>query len=388
MQVKLRSRISREMEVSLNGESISLEITHQPTSYNDGDPIVTRVGDKLELTYLVDDSDCENPLKSSEGEGAIYTARRHARKDEHAAMQKALGLDNDWNRNFGLSGVKTVLGELILDELKTEKAMRAKLYRIAKKYGTGKLSEIIKNACSDYDPYYDASSVFADHFTKKVYTHHLGESEAETMNWLGELLEGKSDKAWELGKERGLVGNPFTVSLDVYEHGGISYSVSGTGMQCAFDTARGAAVWVPDDVAVTNIKIQAATKLGVEIVVEQMACVGILPEHNQPFVLSVKGKGFNDWDAAADYALSQFKPAIVLSVQQDVAVEMCRGSLELYNDWNNGNCYGIVSATYEVQGDGEWVMLEDEVISGYIGYESALDEAKSSHEGSVKFLQQ
>lgn len=387
MQVKLRSSITHAMAVMLDGENIDLEIPHKPSDYNDGDPIVTKVGNKLELTYLVDDSDCENPLESCDGEGRIYTARRHAGDEVHAAMQKAFGLNSDWNRDFGLSGVATVLSELILNELKTEKAMRAKLYRIAKKYGTGKLSEIIKSACTYYDPYYDASSVFTDHFTKNVYTHHLGESEAETMNWLGELLEGNTDKAWELGRERGLVGNPLAVPLDIYEHGGISYSVSGSGMQCRFDTSRGAAVWVPDNEAVNNIKINAAKKLGVEITVVSHGCVGILPEHNKPCVLSVKDKTFNDWVSAADYALSHFNPAIALSVQQDVAVEFARGSVELYNDWNNGNCYGIVSATYEEQ-EGDWVMLEDDSIYGYIGYDNALNEAKSSHEGSVKFLQQ
>lgn len=388
MQVKLRQSITREMSVTLDGQDIDLEIPMKPTSYNDGDPIVTKVGGKLTLTYLVDDSDCENPLESWDGEGGIYTARRHATKKEHAAMQKALGLNDDWMPNLADEGVGIVLSEMILNSLKTEKSMRGKLYRIAKKYGTGKLSDIIKNACFEYDPYYDASSIFTGHFTKKTYTHYLTESEAEAMIWLGDLLEGLVDDAWTQGKERGLVGNPLAVILDIYEHGGISYSISGTGMQCNFDTSRAAAVWVPDESAVSNIKINAAKKLGVEIIVEQMACVGILPEHNKPYILSVMGKTFDKWDLAADFALSQFDPSIVLSVQQDIARESCRGSVELYNDWCNGNCYGIVSASYQEQLDGSWILLEDDSAYGYIGYESALNEAKSLHESDVKFMQQ
>lgn len=37
------------------------------------------------------------------------------------------------------------------------------------------------------------------------------------------------------------------VQLDCYAHGDQFWSVQGEGMQCRFDTARGAGVWVPDD---------------------------------------------------------------------------------------------------------------------------------------------
>jgi hypothetical protein len=36
------------------------------------------------------------------------------------------------------------------------------------------------------------------------------------------------------------------VQLDCYQHGNVMWSISGTGMQDRFDTARGAGVWMPD----------------------------------------------------------------------------------------------------------------------------------------------
>lgn len=41
--------------------------------------------------------------------------------------------------------------------------------------------------------------------------------------------------------------NKNAVLLDCYAHGSQHWSISGDGMQCRFDTARGAGVWVPDD---------------------------------------------------------------------------------------------------------------------------------------------
>lgn len=53
------------------------------------------------------------------------------------------------------------------------------------------------------------------------------------------------------------------VLLDIYEHGGMAYSVTGTGMQCRWDTTRGGAIWVPDDGAQENIRYNVLRGLGI-----------------------------------------------------------------------------------------------------------------------------
>lgn len=80
-------------------------------------------------------------------------------------------------------------------------------------------------------------------------------------------------------------------SVDVYEHGNVVYSLSGTGPQCAFDTARGgAAIAIPND------------------------------KHADPFT--------NTEEAA-------------------------RAILAEFTDWVNGNIYGIVEMIRDPE-TGEW----------------------------------
>ena len=79
--------------------------------------------------------------------------------------------------------------------------------------------------------------------------------------------------------------------VDVYEHGNVVYSLSGTGPQCAFDTARGgAAIAIPND------------------------------KHANPFTNTE---------------------------------ETARAILAEYTDWVNGNIYGIVEMIRDPE-TGEW----------------------------------
>lgn len=48
--------------------------------------------------------------------------------------------------------------------------------------------------------------------------------------------------------------NKDAVRIDKYEHSSISYSVSGEGMQCQFDTSHTWAVWFPDKCLLDNLK--------------------------------------------------------------------------------------------------------------------------------------
>lgn len=140
--------------------------------------------------------------------------------------------------------------------------------------------------------------------------------------------EGGYDYEWQEGVEF-VQGNPHCVnyldaeaandwieemsvdhdvySVDVYEHGNVMYSLSGTGPQCAFDTARGG------------------------------ACIAIPNErHESPFT---------DTRAAAE------------------------GILAEYTSWCNGDVYGIVELTID-PATGEVIGDYDDVY-GVIGWEYA-----------------
>ena len=49
-----------------------------------------------------------------------------------------------------------------------------------------------------------------------------------------------------------LDGRGDAVAIDKYEHGGVAYSVAGTGMNCQWDTSRVWAYWVPDKETVAS----------------------------------------------------------------------------------------------------------------------------------------
>lgn len=121
------------------------------------------------------------------------------------------------------------------------------------------------------------------------------------------------------------------VLLDCYEHGFQKWSVSGTGFQCEWDTASGAGVWVPDD------------------------CLRSQLDDDEQ-----SGK---DRAAQAEIYAKQF--------------------LNQYNDIINGNVYGVVIETYDLDGN----RIESDHCWGYIGSEYAEEELKSQFESTCESLE-
>jgi hypothetical protein len=121
------------------------------------------------------------------------------------------------------------------------------------------------------------------------------------------------ERALALGDFEDDERDPYAVLLDVYEHGGISYSLAGAGMQSQFDTARGGAVWVPGDLLRKDIEA-----------------------HADPMAR---------------------------------ARECAKIDAEQYTDWCNGNCYSIVVVTYDKKGQ----QIDWNTCSGYVGDDNAYE---------------
>lgn len=115
----------------------------------------------------------------------------------------------------------------------------------------------------------------------------------------------------EYKRDLSVVPNKYAVQLDVYSHGCFIYSISGEGVQCQFDTAKGGAVWVPNDDLVVHL--------------ESM------------------NNGFG---------------ALVEDLH-----EICRGCLQDYNAWNNGETYGVCVDTFDAAG----VRVEEDAVWGFVG---------------------
>jgi hypothetical protein len=190
--------------------------------------------------------------------------------------------------------------------------------------------------------------------------------------------------------------NKYAVLLDVYDHGGQVYSISGEGMQCRWDTARGGAVWVPDDCAREEVDRRAKV-----YAFGFVLAPGFLRTKHYQAILEAPGQpqknlgSFEHWHEAFQ-ALEAAKKAGkfgharkeqlergLLRAKEDVA----RGVLETYNEWLSGDVYGIVCQAFVVNEAG---MLEaegpDDSCWGFYGHEYAEQELKSTCEAMARNL--
>lgn len=301
-----RTRSVSEFDV----DGMTAELSFKPSCVMDYvDHVIERSPGLVAVGYLVDDSDVENPLESCDGLGHVFSAHRHSGK--YAEMQAVLGLDSDWNSDYSLveKQAKTALMELVRTEFQSD------------------LVGFILERANEGDGRDEAMSYFIADFTGQLPYHKetwLAEKVRERMSW-----ESLLDQAWIIGRAVGQVGDPYAVILDCYQHGGTSWSVSGSGMQCAFDTARGVGVWVPDQ------------------------CLR------------------EDLDA--------INASDGLDAARSKAVEFARQALEAYNAWLGGDCYGVAVDVFSVEG-GCLKRVRDSSVWGFVGRDwaekSMLEEAR------------
>ncbi|MBC8737088.1 hypothetical protein F6X40_09735 [Paraburkholderia sp. UCT31] len=358
---------SSRVDLDLGDDSITVELDSTPV----GDLQYARVGNTLVLGYLENDEAADNPLENI-GQGAIYSSHRHG--NTHAEMQEALGLDNQWEKMS--PKVQQRSAEMYLDALMAVPSFVKSFY--TKKQITK--SEVRDVLWSQYlDP-------------------------VKSYRWLDEdfpnvpaAAQVDIDALHAQMLSTGEIGNPFRVKLDVYQHSGTSYSVSGEGMNCRFDTARGGAVWVPDSYAARALWEAALAPLGVTFATADAVYAwvedanGHYPGPNgtkQSYVLQKPGfvtlciDGVTSVHATHEAAVEaakaalgdRFVPEQAFAVAQPLARERARSACEVYSAWVNGECYGTVIKTMTLSGEaGELDATEDDcnTCSGYIGSDAS-----------------
>ncbi len=150
--------------------------------------------------------------------------------------------------------------------------------------------------------------VTADAEEAHYWNYVMQEDDMQTV--LGEMWE--EPEFWP--------GDPDAVMLDVYDHSGQAWSISGGGMQCRWDTSSGAGAWVPDKCLLDQIESDVA-----------------------------QGK---DRRAQCELYASQF--------------------LNQYNDIVSGNVYGCVVQVHDLEG----AQLSEESCWGFIGTDHAEESLK------------
>ncbi|OGU51131.1 MAG: hypothetical protein A2199_12335 [Hydrogenophilales bacterium RIFOXYA1_FULL_63_33] len=260
---------------------------------------IEKQGDLVAVGYLVDDHDVENPLDDCDGMGHIYSSHRHS--GQHAKMQDVLGLDSEWQLDLSLRVVERE-AESALKEL------------VRTRFQVDLVAFILECANNNGMSRDQAIEYFVVDFTGQLPYHRetwLTEKVRELVTW-----DSLLDEAWQLARLSGQVGDPHTVMLDCYEHGGQVWSVTGSGQQCLFDTARGAGVWVPDQ---------------------------CLREE-----------------------LDSIKTNEGIDAARTKAVEFARQALESYNAWLAGDCYGVAVDVFSTEGD-RLKLIDESAVWGYVG---------------------
>lgn len=300
----MRNRTRTHTSHSIEIDGIEVPVEYAP--YYEDYVLAERVGDKLVVAYLVHDydyRDIEDML--GDGMGKLLSFHRHAPGEQHAEALEALGktgdvdkdLDSVWNDHFDEAierYIKAVLQSYSVDEI---------VERLASEYPSvdaENLLDELENDCRSNDP-------------GNVVFYSTMEEVLETM--------------WE--EPAYFPGNPDAVVLDCYDHGGQRWSVSGGGMQCRWDTARGAGVWVPDKVLVDQLN-------------------------------SDEAGGLNRAEQAVIY---------------------CKQFLSEYNAIISGDVYGCVVETFTLAEEGddqEWEREGDEEACwGFIGSDHAMDSLRT-----------
>jgi hypothetical protein len=308
------------MEISLSDLPLEHKVETHLQSF------IHVVGKKVVVGYLTYDTDCENPFDNDDYMGNMYK-----RSDDSSNMQKALALDADWNPQLD------IIASSIVAMLSHQEII---LWSDA--YGVDSNQKALLDELNSRD----SSSLDDDHFKF-------------------------AESIWQEEFSAGRIGNPYAVALSLYSHSGESWSMTN-------DLVNIDGVWTPSDYLEVERRV-AALSFGDIVEVRDLS------KFQVKFDDGVVSECFDEWGEALNHLIietSNKKPTSAQFRQGQVraAESLASGSLESYNDWLNGACYGVVTAIFENDGDEdepEWVLVESDCGWGYIGSDYAEVEAES-----------
>lgn len=346
-------------------DGIDVVLAHSPLDFLNR--FSEKVGNKIVVGYIVDDSDAENPLENMDGEGSIYTAHRHG-----STLRKffeAIGRDRNGDLDYdSLLEHPEAFKALWTDVAANESEFRGWLLEQTTFVDAGDKPEAVYKR--EAEKLWDrtggcnaiAAAIYDFGFTSKV----------EDQLYRKLVADGK-------------IGDPDAVLLDVYEHSGVVYSVSGTGMQCQFDTSNGGAVWVPEEFAREEVTRRAV------VYRHGMIQSSTLGSHKVwTFQLDGEEKAtgtFSSWGEcfeAASKRVEGIDGGDERLGRRRAAAELAQSACKLYTDYCNGSVYGVVVETHRVsEGSDESEVVDVESVYGFYGIEAAEEELKTQFESEV-----
>ena len=183
------------------------------------------------------DSEHLNPCEEGAANGNIYHgSTRRGDAEEQGSFYEALGFDGDGNKDFACQSVRDRLVKRVMKGIGNDLGVFSRLIHRLRATGRevskASLEKVVEFAINQEGPLY-ALDYLADTLYGVPYWNRLDGKLQDNLEPLADLFtESQVEACWDEACSAGEIGNPFAVELDIYEHGGVAYSVSGTGMQC------------------------------------------------------------------------------------------------------------------------------------------------------------
>lgn len=346
-----------------SGETLELELPVRLNDWVRPDILVKELPERIRIGYLAHDDNPENPLEDSCGMGQIHhhPRSRYGRRDSD--YFELLGLDSDgepipeWDKVQRMWRDKVMaLPDSVFEPfgLEPDFAHLCKEHLADEEAGDYSVEDMVRYAFGRWEFDWEFEPAELDALVDAI-EEHL------TWDW-----DEVQQEAW-IGRQEGVV------LLDAYEHGGIAYSIAGHGAQCRWDTSSGIAVWAPDATALEEIKGRAP--------VYDHAYVedtGFTRGRGEKFAMRCGEfvKHSDDWIQLWTLAkeMARLRKAAGVPAQYHgfkiARDEIAGGAVETYNQYVNGDVYGVVTAEYDMSGE----LISEDSCWGFFGREWAEDE--------------
>lgn len=296
-----------------NGEDVELEPEYTPADWKE--PTIVEVGNYIVFGYLSLDDQCGNPLEDCDAMGVIHHHPRSRYGSRDSDYYDILGLDQygapriDEDKMQKIWYDKVMALPLVMFYI-SDRAIRDQVRRA--KPGARDYRAVLREALAD-----ESAGDYSIEMQCRQAWAYRPEVPRDLATDIAERIEDALDWNYESAEQDAWVGmDKDAVLLDLYEHSGCVWSVSGTGMNCPWDTSRAESCWVPDK-----------------------------------------------------YLREELEKIADPKERRAKAVEYAEQAVKQYNAWANGDCYGVIVQVHELDG----AIVEEDACWGYVGGDYAME---------------
>ena len=344
---------------------VEVELPLEPENWLQDELVtVERPDGGYRIAYLVHDMHCDNPLDDCDSLGKVWHHPR-SHYGESDGYYEALGLDS--------------YGDPVIDEDKLQQMWHDKVMALSLQdfYINPALREIAD--AEDLREMLADESIIGDYTfeqnARSAWGVRLADADPDDVNALIDKVEEKLID-WSYAEAERECTQPmdkYAVLLDVYDHSGRSYSLSGGGTQCRWDTSRGEALWIADEYAKEEIDRRARVYAYGKI--ESVGTNTGKKLYKVSPLSGVEPSRFEEWSDAFEF-LRQFgihydrdlTPEDVERGFQRALYEVAKDCVKAYDSWQQGDNYGVICVDCDAEGK---QVGDEDACWGYIGLDYA-----------------